>query len=654
VKRFKTGAMSFGSISKEAHEALAIAMNRLGGKSNTGEGGENPERFAPDANGDSRCSAIKQVASGRFGVTSEYLVSAKEIQIKMAQGAKPGEGGQLPGRKVYPWVAECRRSTPGVGLISPPPHHDIYSIEDLSELIHDLKCANPEARISVKLVSEVGVGTIAAGVAKARADVVLISGYDGGTGASPRTSLRHAGLPWELGLAETHQTLLLNNLRSRITVETDGKLMTGRDVAIAALLGAEEFGFATAPLVALGCVMMRACNLDTCPVGVATQNPALRKAFAGKPEHVENFMRFVAQDLREHMAELGIRRLVDMVGRTDLLDMEAAKGNPKTRSLDYSKIFYRPQVPNDWGSHCEKAQDHNLDDSLDRRVLLSLCEPALERAAKVRVTIPIRNVNRVVGTILGAEITRRFGAKGLPEDTINLKFVGSAGQSFGAFLPHGVTLTIEGDSNDHIGKGLSGGKIIVYPPPASPFKPDENIIIGNVGFYGATAGEAYVCGMAGERFCVRNSGVSAVVEGVGDHACEYMTGGVVVVLGRTGRNFGAGMSGGVAYVHDGDGNFPSRVNREMVDLEDLTDAAEIAGLRILVERHAKATGSARAKRMLAGWAGAVKRFVKVMPCDYKRMMVAIDKASRDGLSGEMALMAAFEQNNLDLARVSGN
>ncbi len=654
VRRFKTGAMSFGSISKEAHEALAIAMNRLGGKSNTGEGGENPERFAPDANGDSRCSAIKQVASGRFGVTSEYLVSAKEIQIKMAQGAKPGEGGQLPGRKVYPWVAECRRSTPGVGLISPPPHHDIYSIEDLSELIHDLKCGNPEARISVKLVSEVGVGTIAAGVAKARADVVLISGYDGGTGASPRTSLRHAGLPWELGLAETHQTLLLNNLRSRITVETDGKLMTGRDVAIAALLGAEEFGFATAPLVALGCVMMRACNLDTCPVGVATQNPALRKAFAGKPEHVENFMRFVAQDLREHMAGLGIRRLVDMVGRTDLLDMEAAKGNPKTRSLDYSKIFYRPQVPNDWGSHCEKAQDHNLDDSLDRRVLLSLCEPALERAAKVRVTIPIHNVNRVVGTILGAEITKRFGAKGLPEDTINLKFVGSAGQSFGAFLPRGVTLTIEGDSNDHIGKGLSGGKIIVYPPPASPFKPDENIIIGNVGFYGATAGEAYVCGMAGERFCVRNSGVSAVVEGVGDHACEYMTGGVVVVLGRTGRNFGAGMSGGVAYVHDGDGNFPSRVNREMVDLEDLTDAAEIAGLRMLVERHAKATGSARAKRMLAGWAGAVKRFVKVMPCDYKRMIVAIDKASRDGLSGEMALMAAFEQNNLDLARVSGN
>jgi glutamate synthase (ferredoxin) len=654
VKRFKTGAMSFGSISKEAHEAMAIAMNRLGGKSNTGEGGEDPRRFRPDANGDSRCSAIKQVASGRFGVTSEYLVSAKEIQIKMAQGAKPGEGGQLPGRKVYPWIAECRGSTPGVGLISPPPHHDIYSIEDLSELIHDLKCANPAARISVKLVSEVGVGTIAAGVAKARADLVLISGYDGGTGASPRTSLRHAGLPWELGLAETHQTLVLNNLRSRITVETDGKLMTGRDVAIAAILGAEEFGFATAPLVVLGCVMMRVCNLDTCPAGVATQNPELRKHFNGRPEYVENFMRFVAQDLREHMAALGVRKLVDLVGRTDLLDMESAKGNPKTKGLDYSKIFYRPQVPNDWGRYCQKPQDHSLDDSLDKRVLIGLCESALERASKVNVTIPIHNVNRVVGTILGAEITKRYGAKGLPDDTINLKFVGSAGQSFGAFLPRGVTLTIEGDSNDHIGKGLSGGKIIVYPPAASPFKPEENIIIGNVGFYGATSGEAYIYGMAGERFCVRNSGLSAVVEGVGDHACEYMTGGKVVVLGRTGRNFGAGMSGGIAYVHDADGNFPSRVNTEMVDLEELSEAGEIAALRDLIERHARATGSARAKRMLAGWAGSVKRFVKVMPRDYKRMLLAIDKASKDGLGGELALMAAFEQNERDLTRVSGN
>ena len=654
VKRFKTGAMSFGSISQEAHEAMAIAMNRLGGKSNTGEGGESPRRFEPDANGDSRCSAIKQVASGRFGVTSQYLVNAKEIQIKMAQGAKPGEGGQLPGRKVYPWVAECRGSTPGVGLISPPPHHDIYSIEDLAELIHDLKCANPSARVSFKLVSEVGVGTIAAGVAKARADLVLISGYDGGTGASPRTSLRHAGLPWELGLAETHQTLLLNNLRSRITVETDGKLMTGRDVAIAAMLGAEEFGFATAPLVVLGCVMMRVCNLDTCPAGIATQNPELRKNFTGKPEYVETFMRFIARDLREHMAALGVRKLVDLVGRTDLLLMESAAGNPKTKDLDYSKIFYRPDVPEEWGRYKQRNQNHSLEDSLDSRVLLELCRPALERGAKVKVTLPIRNVDRVVGTILGAEITKLYGAKGLPEDTVQLKFVGSAGQSFGAFLPRGVTLSIEGDSNDHIGKGLSGGKIVVYPPADSHFKPEDNIIIGNVGFYGATSGEAYVRGMAGERFCVRNSGVTAVVEGVGDHACEYMTGGKVVVLGRTGRNFAAGMSGGVAYVHDSDGNFPSRVNREMVDLEELADPAEIAELRALVERHVRATGSGRGKRMLAGWAGAVKRFVKVMPRDYRRMLVAIDKASSEGLDGEKALMAAFEMNNKDLTRVSGN
>jgi len=654
VKRFKTGAMSFGSISKEAHEALAIAMNRLGGKSNTGEGGEHPSRFKPDANGDSRCSAIKQVASGRFGVTSEYLVSAKEIQIKMAQGAKPGEGGQLPGRKVYPWVAESRGSTPGVGLISPPPHHDIYSIEDLSELIHDLKCANPRARISVKLVSEVGVGTIAAGVAKARADLVLISGYDGGTGASPRTSLRHAGLPWELGLAETHQTLLLNNLRSRITVETDGKLMTGRDVAIAAMLGAEEFGFATAPLVALGCTMMRICNLDTCPAGIATQNPELRKKFSGKPEYVMNFMRFIAADLREKMAALGVRRLEDLVGRTDLLDMEAAKSNPKTRGLDYSRIFYRPDVPNDWGRHKRYEQEHSIEDSLDRRVLIDLCEPAIERGERVRATLPIRNVNRVVGTILGSEITRRYGSQGLPEDTICLKFVGSAGQSFGAFLPRGITLIVEGDTNDHIGKGLSGGKIIVYPPANSAFKPDENIIIGNVGFYGATSGEAYIRGMAGERFCVRNSGLKAVVEGVGDHGCEYMTGGRVVVLGSTGRNFAAGMSGGIAYVYDADGNFSSRVNGEMVGLEDLVDPNEIAELRSMIERHVKATGSARGKRILAGWAGALKRFVKVMPRDYKRMLAAIEEAARTGLGGEAALMAAFESNNKDLARVSGN
>ncbi len=654
VKRFKTGAMSYGSISKEAHEAMAIAMNRLGGKSNSGEGGEDPSRYIPDANGDSRRSSIKQVASGRFGVTSHYLMNATEIQIKMAQGAKPGEGGQLPGRKVYPWIAECRRSTPGVGLISPPPHHDIYSIEDLSELIHDLKCASPDARISVKLVSEVGVGTIAAGVTKARADVVLISGYDGGTGASPRTSLRHTGLPWELGLAETHQTLLLNNLRSRITVETDGKLMTGRDVAIAALLGAEEFGFATAPLVVLGCVMMRVCNLDTCPVGVATQNPALRARFTGKPEYVENFMRFIAQELREHMAALGFRRLEDMVGRSDLLAMEPAEGNAKTAKLDYSRILFRPDVPEGWGRHKAAAQEHSLDDSLDRRVLLRLCEPALERGEKVSVTIPVRNVNRVVGTILGAEVTKRYGEKGLPEDTIRLKFVGSAGQSFGAFLPPGITLSIEGDSNDHIGKGLSGGKIVVYPPAGAAFKPEENIIVGNVGFYGATSGEAYVRGTAGERFCVRNSGVKAVVEGVGDHACEYMTGGRVVVLGSTGRNFGAGMSGGIAYVYDADGNFGSRCNREMIDLEDLGDAEDAAELKALIEKHVAATGSALGRRILSGWEGSLKRFVKVMPRDFKRMRESIRKVREEGLSGEAALMAAFQANNRDLSRVSGN
>jgi glutamate synthase (ferredoxin) len=654
VRRFKTGAMSFGSISQEAHEALAIAMNRLGGKSNTGEGGENPERFVPGKDGESRNSAIKQVASGRFGVTSHYLSSATEIQIKLAQGAKPGEGGQLPGKKVYPWIAECRRSTPGVGLISPPPHHDIYSIEDLAELIHDLKCASPQARISVKLVSEVGVGTIAAGVAKARADVILISGYDGGTGASPRTSTKHAGLPWEIGLSETHQTLLLNNLRGRVTVETDGKLMTGRDVAIAALLGAEEFGFATAPLVTLGCVMMRVCNLDTCPAGVATQNPALRKNFTGKPEYVENFMRFIARDLREHMAQLGFRKLTDMVGRADLLEMAPAASNPKTAKLDYSRIFHIPDVPADWGRHCDSLQDHLLDDSLDRRVLLRLCEPALERGEKVDITIPVRNVNRVVGTILGSEVTRRYGPGGLPDDTITIKFAGSAGQSFGAFLPRGISLIVEGDTNDHIGKGLSGGTVIVYPPAGSPFKPEENIIVGNVGLYGATSGSAYICGVAGERFCVRNSGATAVVEGVGDHACEYMTGGRVVVLGKTGRNFGAGMSGGIAYVWDGDGNFASRCNKEMVELEPLSDPEDIAELRALVEQHVAATGSAFGKRRLAGWAGAVHRFVKVIPRDYKRMLVSIASVKAKGLSGTDALMEAFLENNRDLARASGN
>lgn len=654
VKRFKTGAMSYGSISQEAHEALAIAMNRLGGKSNTGEGGEDPSRFVPLANGDSKCSAIKQVASGRFGVTSHYLVNAKEIQIKMAQGAKPGEGGQLPGKKVYPWVAQTRNSTPGVGLISPPPHHDIYSIEDLAELIHDLKNANDQARISVKLVSEVGVGTIAAGVAKGRADVILISGYDGGTGSSPRTSMKHAGLPWELGLAETHQTLLLNNLRSRVVVETDGKLMTGRDVVIAALLGAEEYGFATAPLVILGCVMMRVCNLDTCPVGVATQNPELRKKFAGNPDHIVNFMYFIAQEMREWMAKLGFRSIDEMIGRTDKLEMAKAIHHFKAKGLDYSKIFYQPEVPAEYGHYCQMSQDHELEKSLDKSVLLEICKPALEKGEPVSAVLPICNTHRVVGTILGSEVTRQYGAEGLPEDTITLKFKGSAGQSFGAFVPKGITLTLEGDSNDYIGKGLSGGKIAVYPSPAAPFVPEENIIIGNVAFYGATNGEAYIRGVAGERFCVRNSGIHAVVEAVGDHGCEYMTGGRVVVLGPTGRNFAAGMSGGIAYVLDADGTFESRCNREMADIELLDDENDILELKSMIESHVKYTGSDVGKKVLDHWKDTLPSFKKVMPRDFKRMLQAIHKVQNEGLSGDDALMAAFEANNKDLARVGGN
>ncbi|MFM1749729.1 MAG: hypothetical protein RLZZ188_3395, partial [Verrucomicrobiota bacterium] len=542
MRRFKTGAMSYGSISQEAHETLAIAMNRIGGKSNTGEGGEDPARFTwTNEQGDSKNSAIKQVASGRFGVTSEYLVNARELQIKMAQGAKPGEGGQLPGTKVYPWVAKTRGTTAGVGLISPPPHHDIYSIEDLAELIHDLKNANHRARVSVKLVSEVGVGTVAAGVAKAHADVVLISGYDGGTGASPQTSLQHAGLPWELGLAETHQTLVLNNLRSRIAVETDGQLKTGRDVAIAALLGAEEFGFATAPLVATGCIMMRVCHLNTCPAGVATQDPQLRARFAGKPEHVVNFMRFIAEDLRELMAQLGFRTIEEMVGRTDRLEPRRAISHWKAKGLDFSKILYQPDVGTEVGRFCQMKQDHGIDRSLDMTKLLEICRPAIERGEKVSAELPIRNVNRVTGTITSGEITRKHGAKGLPDDTIRLKFTGSAGQSFGAFVTRGMTLSIEGDANDYFGKGLSGGKLIVYPPAAATFAAEENMIVGNVALYGASAGEAYIRGLAGERFAVRNSGVDVVVEGVGDNGCEYMTGGRVVVLGRAGRNFGAGM-----------------------------------------------------------------------------------------------------------------
>ena len=654
VKRFKTGAMSYGSISKEAHESLAIAMNRIGGKSNTGEGGEDFARYTPDPNGDSRNSAIKQVASGRFGVTSLYLVKARELQIKMAQGAKPGEGGQLPGAKVYPWIAKVRLSTPGVGLISPPPHHDIYSIEDLAELIHDLKNANHHARISVKLVAEVGVGTIAAGVAKAHADVVLISGHDGGTGASPLSSIKHAGAPWELGLAETHQTLVLNNLRSRIAVETDGQLKTGRDVVVAALLGAEEFGFATAPLVTLGCIMMRVCHLNTCPVGVATQDPELRKKFTGDPAYAVNFMIFIAQEVRELMAGLGFRTLNEMIGRTDKLETKKAVDHWKACGLDLSKILYQPNVPADVGRYCQIPQDHGLDKALDNTTLLKLCEPALKERKPVRADLPIKNTNRVVGTILGSELTRRYGALGLPEGMIHLKFTGSAGQSFGAFVPRGITLELEGDANDYVGKGLSGGKIIVYPPTKSTFKPEENIIIGNVAFYGATGGEAYIRGMAGERFCGRNSGVNAVVEFVGYHGCEYMTGGRVVVIGATGRNFAAGMSGGIAYILDVKGIFPSHCNKQMVELERLEMPEEIAEVRGLIACHAELTGSHRAKQVLDLWEEMVSKFVKVMPKDYKRVLQSLERVKSSGLSGEQAIMAAFEENVRDLSRVGGN
>jgi glutamate synthase (ferredoxin) len=654
MKRFKTGAMSYGSISKEAHETLAIAMNRIGGKSNTGEGGEDPDRYQPMPNGDSKNSAIKQVAAGRFGVTSEYLVNARELQIKMAQGAKPGEGGQLPGNKVYPWIAKTRYTTPGVGLISPPPHHDIYSIEDLAELIHDLKNSNRDARISVKLVAEVGVGTVAAGVAKAHADVVLISGHDGGTGSSPQTSVMHAGLPWELGLAETHQTLVLNNLRSRIAVETDGQLKTGRDVVIAALLGAEEFGFATAPLVATGCIMMRVCHLNTCPAGVATQDPRLRAKFAGKPEHVVNFMRFIAEEVRELMAQLGFRTIEEMIGHVERLEPRKAVEHWKARGLDFSNILYQPDSGPEVGRYCQIKQDHGLDKSLDLTVLLDLCKPAIERGEKVVAEMPIHNVNRVVGTITGSEVTKKWGAAGLPEDTIRLHFKGSAGQSFGAFMPKGMTLSIEGDANDYVGKGLSGGKIIIFPPAKSSFVPEENIIIGNVALYGATSGEAYFRGMAGERFAVRNSGVNAVVEAVGDHGCEYMTGGRVVILGPAGRNFAAGMSGGIAYVLDERGDFPTRVNPQMVGLEKLETPAEIAVVRAMIENHLAYTKSSRAKQVLGAWDQMAPRFVKVIPKDYKRVLACLERAHGQGLTGDEAIMAAFEENARDLSRVGGN
>jgi glutamate synthase (ferredoxin) len=653
VKRFKTGAMSYGSISQEAHETLAIAMNRIGGKSNTGEGGEDPARYVLEANGDSKNSAIKQVASGRFGVTSHYLVNAKELQIKMAQGAKPGEGGELPGKKVYPWVAKTRFTTPGVGLISPPPHHDIYSIEDLAELIHDLKNSNRDARVSVKLVAEVGVGTVAAGVAKAHADVVLISGHDGGTGASPLSSIKHAGGPWELGLAETHQTLVLNNLRSRIYVEADGQMKTGRDVAVAALLGAEEFGFATAPLVVMGCIMMRVCHLNTCPVGVATQNPKLRERFTGEPDHVVNFMRFVAQELREIMAQLGFRTLNEMIGRTDKLVPWKAIEHWKAKGLDLTPILHQPEAGPEVGRYRQIDQDHGIEKSLDVTKLLAICKPAIERGERVKAELPIRNVHRVVGTIVGSEVTKKHGPNGLPDETVHLKFTGSAGQSFGAFMPRGMTLELEGDANDYFGKGLSGGRIIVYPPKGSTFVADENIIIGNVALYGATSGAIFVRGMAGERFGVRNSGVSAVVEAIGDHGCEYMTGGRVVVLGKTGRNFAAGMSGGVAYILDEAGDFATRCNKEMVGLDKLADPDEIEEIWKLIQRHQAYTQSERAAKVLADWKNLVPKFVKVLPKDYARVLQSLKKVQSQGLTGDQAIMAAFEENVRDVARVGG-
>ncbi|MGD0076137.1 MAG: glutamate synthase large subunit, partial [Candidatus Binataceae bacterium] len=633
VKRFKTGAMSFGSISKEAHENLAIAMNRIGGKSNTGEGGEDPARFVRDPNGDWRRSAIKQVASARFGVTSEYLVNADELQIKMAQGAKPGEGGQLPGHKVDDFIAKIRYSTPGVGLISPPPHHDIYSIEDLAQLIHDLKNANDRARISVKLVAEVGVGTIAAGVSKAKADVVLISGYDGGTGASPLTSIKHAGAPWELGLAEIQQILVLNDLRGRIRVETDGQLKTGRDVTIAALLGAEEFGFASAALVASGCIMMRVCHLNTCPVGIATQDPELRKRFQGKPEHVVNLMMFIAEEVREYMAQLGFRNLEDMVGHSELLEMNQAIHHWKARNIDLSEILYRPEVEPEVAIHCVQPQDHGLEQALDKQ-LIELCKDALEHKKPVELHLPIRNVNRTVGTMLSSEISRRYGAEALPPYTIQIHLTGSAGQSFGAFLAKGVALYLEGDANDYTGKGLSGGLITVRPPREATFKAEENIVIGNVALYGATGGEAFFRGIAGERFAVRNSGATAVVEGVGDHGCEYMTRGLVVVLGKTGRNFAAGMSGGVAYVLDEDGGFASRCNTSMVELVALKDQAEINHLRTLITRHHQYTDSPVAQRVLDHWDGFAGKFVKVLPTEYRAVL------ERQHLVSEMARLAS--------------
>ena len=631
LKRFATGAMSYGSISREAHETLAIAMNRIGGKSNTGEGGEDADRYVRDPNGDLRRSAIHQVASGRFGVTSEYLVNADDLQIKMAQGAKPGEGGQLPGHKVYPWIARTRHSTPGVGLISPPPHHDIYSIEDIKQLIHDLKNSNPQARVHVKLVAQVGVGTVAAGVAKARSDVVLISGHDGGTGASPLTSIKHAGAPWELGIAETQQTLVKNGLRDRIVVQCDGQLKTGRDIVIATLLGAEEFGFASAPLVVSGCVMMRVCHLDTCPVGVATQNPELRKRFSGKPEFVINFFEFIGQEVREHLAALGFRSIAEAVGHAEMLETRAAIDHWKAHGLDLSPILRETANPYPGQDlHCTRSQNHHLDQALDQQ-FIAQAQMALEVGWPVRIELPIRNVNRSVGTMLGSEVTRRWGGEGLADDTIDIHLRGSAGQSFGAFLPRGITLRLEGDANDYTGKGLSGGRVILRPDRTARFKAEENIIAGNVVLYGATSGEAFIRGVVGERFAVRNSGATAVVEGVGDHGCEYMTGGRVVVLGSTGRNFAAGMSGGIAYVYDADKDFADRVNYEMVDLEPL-ELDDREWLVEIIARHRELTDSAQAAYLLSDWGAAVGRFRKVMPRDYKRVMSVMREAEQGGVS----------------------
>jgi glutamate synthase (NADPH/NADH) large chain len=631
LKRFSTGAMSYGSISQEAHETLAIAMNRIGAKSNTGEGGEDPERYVPMSNGDSKRSAIKQVASGRFGVTSDYLVNADDIQIKIAQGAKPGEGGQLPGNKVYPWIAKVRYSTPGVGLISPPPHHDIYSIEDLAQLIHDLKNANKDARIHVKLVAEVGVGTVAAGVSKAHADVVLISGHDGGTGASPLTSLKHAGAPWELGLAETQQTLLLNGLRDRIVVQTDGQLKTGRDVVIAALLGAEEFGFATAPLVVSGCVMMRVCHLDTCPVGVATQNPELRKRFTGKPEFVETFFEYIAEEVRELLAQLGFKTLQEAIGHVEYLDTRDAVNYWKAHGLDLAPLLMRPDV--DSALHRTTTQDHGLVNALDNK-LIELSAAALESKERVRINLPIRNVNRTVGTMLGSQITRTYGAEGLAPDTIDVTLHGSSGQSLGAFIPRGLTIRLYGDANDYVAKGISGGRVIVRPDEKAQFASDKNVIAGNVIGYGATSGEILIRGLVGERFCVRNSGATAVVEGVGDHGCEYMTGGTVVVLGRTGRNFAAGMSGGRAFILDLN---ESQVNQEMVDILAVPqDQKEI--VQSLISSFEVETGSVIAHDLLADWDKSLSRISLVMPRDYARVLNAIEKANREGLPVDQYVM----------------